>query len=79
MANKHRENRFRTFLKSMFEKRLFVSKISNLFLRNKSIGYPHPFVNKLLINCVHLNFAQMIWKDVDNQKSFPLSYKQAFY
>lgn len=59
MANKPRENRFQTFLKFVFEKLLFGLRGFNLFLRNSLIDYPHPPVNKVLINCVYLTFAQI--------------------
>ncbi len=65
MANKLRENRFRTFLKFVFEKLLFGLRSFNLFLRNSLIDYPQWSVNKLLISCVYLTFTQSKRESVD--------------
>lgn len=57
MVNNNNQKKFLDFLKSVFEKILFVLKGFNLFLRNWRIGYPHPNVNNLFINCVYLRLC----------------------
>ena len=73
MSNK---NRLIDFLKFMFGKNIVRKKIINQFLRNSLIGYPHPPVNNLLINCEQVKFPQRDVNNVDNSKSYPLNYKQ---